>query len=303
MITWIALFLFEITAAGYCRNGLGGKFPCRFGMSDEAIARAACRSVYSACKKGRCGYFYYYYHPSHKSCSCSKKFGTYEFIYKNLAYGYVGQDYRGKSFKVARDDIFVRKRTGHCNKKPWTLVTKLGEDIPIPTPSPTENPSNKPTENPTNIPTGNPTNRPTENPTNIPTGNPTNIPTLNPTNKPTENPTNKPTENPTNKPTENPTNKPTENPTNKPTENLTNKPTEVPSRIPCKDQFSWCVYPNICDNDDFRQYCPFSCDDCLTAGPTTMPTASPTEDCAAREDILEGVIDHMLNHYLKNEED
>jgi len=104
-----------------------------------------------------------------------------------------------------------------------------------------------------------------------------------------------PTETPTATPTE--TGYPTEIPTI-PTE----RPTNIPSRIPCKDQFPWCVVPNICDDVDFRVYCPFSCDDCLTAGPTIMPTASPTEDCAARESVLEGVIDHMLNYYTNSGE-
>merc|ERR1712178_166788 len=104
-------------------------------------------------------------------------------------------------------------------------------------------------------------------------------------------------------PTANPTANPTDNPTDNPTFRPTFRPSAAPSRIPCKDEFPWCVYPNICDTDDFRQYCAFSCDDCLTAVPTTKPTASPTEDCAAREDLLEGVIDHMLKDYLKSKDD
>jgi len=281
MITWIVLFLFELTAAGYCNNGAGGKFSCRSGMSDEEIAEEACRSVYSACKRGSCGHFYYYYHPSHLACNCKKKIGTYEFIYKNAGYKNVAGGYGGgQGASVAGNNLFVRKRTGKCLfGTPWTLaLANLGEDIPISTPSPTENPSNDPTENPTNMPTLFPSNRPTFRPSAVttpsPTDNPTSMPTLFPSNRPTLRPS-----------------------------AALSRPSAAPSRIPCKDQFPWCVYPNICDNDDFRQYCPFSCDDCLTAGPTTMPTASPTEDCAAREDILEGVIDHMLNHYLKNEED
>lgn len=98
---------------------------------------------------------------------------------------------------------------------------------------------------------------------------------------------------------ENPTASPIINPTTPPTAS----PTNVPTRIPCKDEFPWCVFPHICDNADFRLYCPFSCDDCLTASPTSIPTAFPTEDCATREDLWKGVIDHMLNHYLKSEED
>jgi len=246
MITWIALFLLELTAAGYCRNGAGGKFPCRFAMSNKEIALEACKSVYGSCKKGSCGNFHYYYSSSHMSCNCDKRLGTYEFIFKNTGYSYVGHDYRGGvGAGVTGNHLFVRIKTSRkCNNLPWSLsLANLGEDIPTPTASPTEKPSNKPTENPTDIPTENPTNRPTF------------------------------------------------------------RPSAAPSRIPCKDQFPWCGYPNICDNDDVRQKCPFSCDDCLTAGPTTMPTASPTEDCAAREDMLEGVIDHMWNHYLKDEED
>jgi len=90
---------------------------------------------------------------------------------------------------------------------------------------------------------------------------------------------------------------PTESPTEKPTASPSEKPTSRPTRIPCKDQFPWCVFPNICDDSDFRPYCPFSCDDCRTASPTSMPTRFPTEDCAEREDLLEAVIDHMLNYY------
>jgi hypothetical protein len=117
-------------------------------------------------------------------------------------------------------------------------------------------------------------------------------------------PTATPTENPTTLgPTESPTNVPSSSPTESPTNVPTRIPTNVPTRIPCKDQFRWCVFPNICDDVDFRLFCPFSCDDCRTAAPTSMPTAFPTEDCAGREDILEGVVDHMLNHYLKSEED
>jgi len=100
-------------------------------------------------------------------------------------------------------------------------------------------------------------------------------------------------------PTASPTEKPTSlSPTEKPTSlSPTEKPTSLPTRIPCKDQFTWCVFPNICDDFDFRPYCPFSCDDCRTASPTSMPTRFPTEECAAREDLLEAVIDHMLNYY------
>jgi len=103
--------------------------------------------------------------------------------------------------------------------------------------------------------------------------------------------------------TETPTENPTASPTLNPTTLFTASPTNVLTRIPCQDEFSWCVFPNICDNADFRLYCPFSCDDCLTASPTSIPTAFPTEDCATREDLWKGVIDHMLNHYLKSEED
>jgi hypothetical protein len=255
--------------------------------------------------------------------NCDRKVASWELVHPNL-----GEEI--KKIPTARP---TKNPTNPPTENPTNLPTKIPTNPPtknptnqptlfptnqptlFPTNQPTLFPTNQPTLFPTNQPTLFPTNQPTKIPTNQPTLFPTNPPTVNPTNPPSEDPTNPPTENPTNPPTENPTNLPSKNPTNPPTKNPTNpptmnptnqvtlRPTGVPSRIPCKDEFSWCVYPTICDTDDLRQYCPFSCDDCLTASPTSMPTLSPTDDCAAREDLLEGVIDHILTQYLKSEDD
>jgi len=230
MISKIALFFstFRLTAAVYCNNGNGGVFLCTSGMSDEAIAQAACVSVYTTCNNRRCGNFYYYYEASSGSCSCGgTPIGQLEFIYENRGYTWVGQDYSGTIDNVAGNGLFVRKRTDSCGTNSWQLIlSNLGE---------TEFPTASPTQSPTNVPTQSPTN--------------------------------------------------------------------VPTRILCTDAFSWCVFPNICDDVDFRQFCPVSCDDCHTGVPTMVPTTIPTWDCGGREDLFEGVIDHMLNYYLESEED
>merc|ERR1719487_2440560 len=90
-----------------------------------------------------------------------------------------------------------------------------GTDAPISgepttTPMPTVTPTADPTQMPTETPTEGPTQMPTETPTEGPTPMPTETPTEGPTPKPTETPTEGPTPKPTVTNTEGPTPKPTE---------------------------------------------------------------------------------------------
>jgi len=84
-------------------------------------------------------------------------------------------------------------------------------------------------------------------------------------------------------------------------------PSSVPTpATPCEDLLPVCAdYPNVCDEVDFKFYCPFTCGECSTEHPTSMPTSSPNENCDGTVDQLESVIDYMINYVfcLKNEED
>jgi hypothetical protein len=106
-----------------CDNGAGGSFSCDSSMSNEAIAQAACESVYGGCTTGSCGYFYYYYESGGYSCNCNKPTGEYEFIYNNAGYSQVGQDYGGQSTDVSGNSLFVRvKYSEGCNGDSWYLA-------------------------------------------------------------------------------------------------------------------------------------------------------------------------------------
>jgi len=117
-----------------------------------------------------------------------------------------------------------------------------------------------------------------------------------------------PTATPTRRPTTNPTPNPTRSPTS-PTGSPTRSPTRPPTPFPtmCKDTFSWCAYLAMldkCDDADFfRLYCPFTCDNCSTESPTSMPTASPTEYSDDTLGIMEGVIDYLFKYALQCKED
>eukprot|EP00854_Cymbomonas_tetramitiformis_P026562 gene26562-32608_t len=89
----------------YLQNGAGGCFHTS-STSNQAIAQAACQSIYGTCYTGSCGCFYYYYGAGHYSCNCGKAAGQYEFIYSNTCYTTVGNDYGGASTSVAGDSLF-----------------------------------------------------------------------------------------------------------------------------------------------------------------------------------------------------
>ncbi|KAK3234778.1 hypothetical protein CYMTET_54975 [Cymbomonas tetramitiformis] len=130
-------FLVSLLPGTYA-NGAGGCFDsATAARSDEAIALAACRSVYSACHRGQCGQFYYYHGASQRNCDCGTAIGAYEFIYQNTGYTQVGQDYGGAYTSVAGDSLFVRvKASAGCNSNSWSLALKrLGTTLCATTPS------------------------------------------------------------------------------------------------------------------------------------------------------------------------
>jgi hypothetical protein len=88
--------------AGVFNNGAGGTFSYNEGDSPQTIALKACESVYgvSNCVVGACGSFTYYYRSGHITCNCSKTEGQFEFVYSNVGYSDVGQDYGGTNAPV-----------------------------------------------------------------------------------------------------------------------------------------------------------------------------------------------------------
>eukprot|EP01084_Bolivina_argentea_P249358 417395_1 len=108
---------------------------------------------------------------------------------------------------------------------------------PVPTSSPTVEPTYDPTRNPTSAPTMEPTSNPTLDPTTTPTTDPTSDPILNPTYGPTIEPTSDPTRTPTYGPTIEPTYDPTRSPTYDPTIEPTPSPTKEYSWPIKKEEF------------------------------------------------------------------
>ena len=94
-------------------------------MDNEAIAKAACESVYGDCSPGECGDFDYYYQSGGLNCDCNTPVGQYEFVYLNEGYSHVGQDYwtTSTTFDVSDNDQFVRMKVSEgCNSESWMLA-------------------------------------------------------------------------------------------------------------------------------------------------------------------------------------
>jgi hypothetical protein len=116
-----------VTYNTYYPNGAGGYFTYAPGATNQQIALAAAESVYGvgACSIGSCGNFTYYYKTTDLNCNCGKAVGSYEFIYSNTGYTYVGEDYGGTRLdNVAGNQLFVRVKTySNCTSGPsWTLA-------------------------------------------------------------------------------------------------------------------------------------------------------------------------------------
>ncbi|HQL71019.1 MAG TPA: hypothetical protein PLA77_09320, partial [Bacteroidales bacterium] len=116
-----------VTYNTYYPNGAGGLFNYPPGATNQQIALAACESVYGAgnCSIGSCGSFTYYYQSGALSCDCAKPVGSYEFIYSNTGYTYVGEDYGGNRLdNVSGNQLFTRVKTYNtCSSGPsWTLA-------------------------------------------------------------------------------------------------------------------------------------------------------------------------------------
>ncbi|MBK8658632.1 MAG: HYR domain-containing protein [Bacteroidetes bacterium] len=116
----------SVTYNTYYPNGAGGFFNYAPGATNQQIALAACESVYGVgnCNIGSCGYFTYYKATAHPSCDCAKANGSYEFIYSNTGYTYVGDDYGGTRLdNVAGNQLFTRVKTsGACSNQSWALA-------------------------------------------------------------------------------------------------------------------------------------------------------------------------------------
>ena len=110
---------------------------------------------------------------------------------------------------------------------------------------PTPQPSNIPTQHPTTAPTRQPTDIPTQHPTTAPTRQPTDIPTQHPTTAPTRQPTDIPTQHPTTAPTRQPTDIPTQQPTTAPTRQPTDIPTQQPTTVPTPLQTNPPIVPTV----------------------------------------------------------
>jgi hypothetical protein len=111
-------------------NGAGGYYWYNGSAEDtQGHAKAACESVYGVgnCSSGSCGSFYYYYKTTDLSCNCAKPTGSYEFIYANIGYTTVGQDYAGQSSDVTENSAFVRRKGSNtCDVNSWQLTANLG---------------------------------------------------------------------------------------------------------------------------------------------------------------------------------
>ena len=110
--------------AGVFDNGAGGTFSYNEGDSPQTIALKACESVYgvSNCVIGACGSFTYYYRSGHLNCNCGKTAGQYEFVYANVGYTDVGQDYGGTNAPVSFVPFVRTKGPNGCSvPNTWLL--------------------------------------------------------------------------------------------------------------------------------------------------------------------------------------